>query len=650
MKKKTIKKWTTLVLVIFLHLSFNIYAQENKNVLLISSYNSRFPTYFQQINAIKSVLDTAHFNLDVEFMDSKRFTGPTTYNLFYKSLKNKLENGAKYDALLTADDDAFNFVLQNEDELFKNIPIVFFGVNNIKKAIKQNANPNVTGVVESVSMKETIELMIRLFPETGSVYCISDSTSSGLSDLELYRQFSTQIPKTEFKEIILSQHTFSEYKVKLKRIPSNAPVLLLSSYVDKMQFTIDFDNTMNLHNENLQAPLFHLWEHGIGDGILGGKLISHFEQGKKAAKIVYNVLSGEPIIDIKVINKSPNVFMFDYSQLTKYNVPIDKLPNNSIIINQPVSFWNKYKQAILITVLILLALLILIAILFGNIIKRKKTEEQLKIQNLDILKLNRDLLKAKVKAEENDQLKSAFLANMSHEIRTPMNGILGFTGLLKEPKLSGEQQKKYIQIIEKSGDRMLNIINEIMNISKIESGIVDINLTEVNINNQLQFIYDSLKLDADHKKLHLTFTCPLTKKEAIIKTDNEKLYGILTNLVKNAIKYTDKGTIEFGCTKKENEIKFFVKDSGIGIPKKRLNAIFERFIQADIVDKMARQGVGLGLTISKAYVKMLGGKIWVESVEAKGSTFFFTIPSNINSKKENNTLRRSELKNQVNTS
>ena len=180
MKKKTIKKWTTLVLVIFLHLSFDIYAQENKNVLLISSYNSRFPTYFQQINAIKSVLDTAHFNLDVEFMDSKRFTGPTTYNLFYKSLKNKLENGAKYDALLTADDDAFNFVLQNEDELFKNIPIVFFGVNNIKKAIKQNANPNVTGVVESVSMKETIELMIRLFPETGSVYCISDSRSCSM--------------------------------------------------------------------------------------------------------------------------------------------------------------------------------------------------------------------------------------------------------------------------------------------------------------------------------------------------------------------------------------------------------------------------------------------------------------------------------------
>lgn len=330
--------------------------------------------------------------------------------------------------------------------------------------------------------------------------------------------------------------------------------------------------------------------------------------------------------------------MFDYTQLTKYKVSLNKLPDNSIIINQPVSFWDKYKQVILITLFILLALLVLIAILSANIIKRKKTEEQLKMQNLNSLRLNRDLIVAKAKAEESDQLKSAFLANMSHEIRTPMNGILGFAGLLKGPKLSGEQQKKYIQIIEKSGARMLNIINEIVSISKIESGTLDVNLTDVNINDQLQFIYDSLKLDAENKKLYLTFTCPLTEKEAIIKTDDEKLYEILSNLVKNAIKYTDKGTIEFGYTKKENEMEFFVKDSGIGIPKESLDAIFERFIQADIEDKMARQGAGLGLTISRAYVEMLGGKIWVESEVAKGSTFFFTIPGNINAKEGNDIL------------
>lgn len=606
------KNWNIILLFFILHLSLGISAQENKQVLLISSYNSRFPTYFQQINGVKSVLDTAHVNIDVEFMDSKRFIGNETYNLFYKTLKNKLANTVRYDAILTADDDAFNFVLQYEYELFNNIPIVFFGVNNIEKALRQNSNPNITGVIESISMKETIELMINLFPETKCVYCISDSTSSGLADLALYRQISTQISGIVFIEINLSELTFSEYKEKLLTVPTNAPVLLLSAYQDKMYTAIDFDNTLNILHENLHAPLFHLWEHGMGKGVLGGKIISHFEQGKTAAGIVYNILSGQALSEIEVVNESPNVFMFDYNQLMKYEIALNKLPHDSIIINQPVSFWLKYKQQILISSTILLALLVFVIVL--------------SVQNVDILKLNRDLLVAKEKAQESDRLKSAFLANMSHEIRTPMNGLLGFAGLLKEPELSGEKQQEYIQIIEKSAARMLNIINDIVSISKIESGIMDIRFTETNINNQLQFVYDSLKLDANTKKLTLSFTCELIEKEAIIMTDSEKLYGILTNLVNNSIKYTDKGTIEFGYINKGEELEFYVKDTGIGISKERQEVIFERFIQADTGDIMARQGAGLGLAISKTYVKLLGGKIWVESEEFKGSTFFFTLP------------------------
>lgn len=240
-----------------------------------------------------------------------------------------------------------------------------------------------------------------------------------------------------------------------------------------------------------------------------------------------------------------------------------------------------------------------------------------------------ELLKAKEKAEESDRLKSAFLANMSHEIRTPMNGILGFASLLSEPELSGEKQKEYIKIIEKSGARMLNIINDIISISKIESGIMDTYVSETNINNQLQFVYDSLKLDADHKKLQLSYTCALPEKDAIIITDCEKFLRILLNLVKNAIKYTNKGIIEFGYSAEKEKVKFYVKDTGIGIPKEKVEGIFERFFQADITNKMARQGAGLGLAISKAYVEMLGGKIWVDSQESRGSTFFFTLPRNV---------------------
>ncbi|WP_321371302.1 PAS domain S-box protein [uncultured Draconibacterium sp.] len=251
-------------------------------------------------------------------------------------------------------------------------------------------------------------------------------------------------------------------------------------------------------------------------------------------------------------------------------------------------------------------------------------------------KMIEELIYAKNKAEESDRLKSAFLANMSHEIRTPMNGILGFASLLKEPELSGELQNEYIQIIEKSGARMLNIINDIVSISQIESGIIDINLSETNINSQLQFVYDSLKLDADHKDLNFSFTCEFPESRAVITTDIEKFYGILLNLVKNAIKYTDKGTVEFGYVVKGEKLEFYVKDTGIGISNEKVELIFERFIQADITDKMARQGAGLGLSISKAYVEMLGGEIWVDSEESKGSTFFFTLPRNVDKDKKVN--------------
>lgn len=239
-----------------------------------------------------------------------------------------------------------------------------------------------------------------------------------------------------------------------------------------------------------------------------------------------------------------------------------------------------------------------------------------------------ELIIAKEKAEESDRLKSAFLANMSHEIRTPMNGILGFAALLKESNLSGAQQNEYIKIIEKSGERMLNIISEIVDISKIESGLMEVYLKATNINEIIEYVYDLLKSSAEDKKLHFSYTASLSSKEATIYTDGEKLYSVLTNLVKNSMKYTDFGMIEFGYNKRGDYLEFFVKDTGIGIPKDRQEAIFKRFIKADISDKMARQGAGLGLSIAKAFVEILGGKIWVESEEGKGSVFYFTLPYN----------------------
>lgn len=258
------------------------------------------------------------------------------------------------------------------------------------------------------------------------------------------------------------------------------------------------------------------------------------------------------------------------------------------------------------------------------------------------------LIKAKDKAEESDRLKLAFLANMSHEIRTPMNGILGFTELLKEIKLNRDVQQEYIRIIEKSGVRMLNIINDIINISKIESGQVEISLSETNINEQIEYIQTFFKPEATLKGINIIATKLFPSNKAVIKTDLEKVYAILINLVKNALKFTNSGSIEFGYIKKGKYLEFYVKDSGLGISKSQQKIIFERFRQANDTTSRSHEGSGLGLAISKAYVEKLGGKIWLESEENKGSSFYFTIPFIPNSKQKDKYISKENAKTKKN--
>ncbi|WP_423126446.1 sensor histidine kinase [Gaoshiqia sp. Z1-71] len=252
----------------------------------------------------------------------------------------------------------------------------------------------------------------------------------------------------------------------------------------------------------------------------------------------------------------------------------------------------------------------------------------------DITERNRaemELIEAKEKAEESDRLKSAFLANVSHEIRTPINGILGFAELLRTADLTAEEQQEFIGIIEKSGIRLLNLINDIITFSKIESNQTEITFSDVNVNFQVEDIFNFFRLEAENKKLKISFKNDLPVNEAIIKTDSNKVYAALTNLVKNAIKFTQSGSIELGYLKKDGFFEFYVKDSGTGVSKKHKKSIFERFRQGSEALTRNYEGAGLGLSISKAYVEMLGGRIWVENnaeknINTSGSTFFFTIP------------------------
>lgn len=238
-----------------------------------------------------------------------------------------------------------------------------------------------------------------------------------------------------------------------------------------------------------------------------------------------------------------------------------------------------------------------------------------------------ELRNAKIKAEESDRLKTAFLANMSHEIRTPMNGILGFAQMLHDDELDKETHDQYLNIIETCGERLLNIINDIVDISKIEAGLMPVELVEFELTHHLEHLYKFFSPEATSKGIKLIYNHPTPELNPVIFTDREKFYAIFTNLIKNAIKYTVDGEIEFGYTKNTDDYIFYVKDTGIGIRKEMQTAIFERFIQVENTIKNGVAGTGLGLSITKAYIEMLGGNIRIESEPDKGSTFIFNLPA-----------------------
>ena len=244
----------------------------------------------------------------------------------------------------------------------------------------------------------------------------------------------------------------------------------------------------------------------------------------------------------------------------------------------------------------------------------------------DRKKLITDLIAAKERAEESDRLKTAFLQNISHEIRTPMNGILGFIELLQEPDTSGEEQKEYIEIIEKSGNRMLTTINDIINVSKIEAGIVSLQLSKVDIVQIVNDVANFFRPEIEKKGMKIITDMPHFEKNTTIESDFDKVFAIFTNLVKNAIKYSIEGTITVGFIKRDTIVECFVKDTGIGIPAERQSTVFERFTQADMNSKRSSEGAGLGLSIVKGYINLLGGRIYLQSEPGIGSKFTFELP------------------------
>ena len=241
-------------------------------------------------------------------------------------------------------------------------------------------------------------------------------------------------------------------------------------------------------------------------------------------------------------------------------------------------------------------------------------------------KAEAELIAAKEKAEESDRLKTAFLHNVSHEIRTPMNAIIGFSALLNEPDTSEAERRQFIDIIFQSGSQLLSIINDIVDIANVESGQVKVNIKPMDLNQALRNLDEQFSYKEQPDVISIELTTGLPDENTMILTDSTKLIQVLSNLINNATKFTREGNINFGYTQRDGSLEFFVKDTGIGIPPEHHEKIFERFFQIDNISARKFGGTGLGLSICKAYVELLGGRIWVSSRPGEGTEFYFTIP------------------------
>jgi len=309
--------------------------------------------------------------------------------------------------------------------------------------------------------------------------------------------------------------------------------------------------------------------------------------------------------------------------------------------------WSENAMAISFTVLppfwmtwwfISIAILFVVTVIYSAYWFRVRV---IRVKNIELAKLvdektyeiKMEVLerkKAQEKAEEADRLKTAFLANMSHEIRTPLNAIIGFSELLKDNGLEEEDKNLYIKHITASGKSLLNLINDIIDISKIEAGQLTISKEECKVNSILYELYATFLTELkrqDKSNVELKIDLAFKPDEFICKTDPFRLQQVLTNLLSNASKFTEEGFIEFGYRPESNDkLLFFVKDTGTGIPKDKQKIVFERFRQVADKNSAKRKGTGLGLAISKKLINLLDGDIWVDSIKGEGSTFYFTIP------------------------
>jgi len=597
-------------------------AKTEKKILIINSYHTSLGWTDSLNNGIISALSSGgfHYEFYIENLDSKRNITNPFQEEFANFLQKKYCN-IQIDIVLITDNDALLFMEKYHSKIFPKIPVVFCGVNN-RYAFKEGF----TGVIEEVDVRSNLNIIKRLHPDASKVYAIIDRTTTG----ELLRSQVEGLVndfKDYFEIEILTDFTYDELVNFTSKLDEKSVILFLLFNVDSRGDYYTYLDPLIAISSKSVAPIYGTWDFYLNNGIVGGKIVTGFTHGYLAGEIALEILQGKsPNLITPTVG--PTQYYFCHKQLKKFGIKRTKLPTSSVIINSPYQLIRKHWD-IVISVVATLVILVIVILMLLYILWLKRRQLSLERQYSEELYNQQVMLEeAKLKAEESNHLKSAFLANMSHEIRTPMNGIVGFSKLLKQrPDLSREKVEHYVDIITSNSKVLLNLINDIIDISKIEANQILISNKSCDLNDlltDLLILFNSEKVRLKKDEIELRLTPP--ESSVVAEVDSERLRQVLMNLINNAIKFTNKGSIEFGYRLNGDTILFFVNDTGIGIQKGDVELIFERFRQVDNSVTRVYGGSGLGLAICKGIVSLMGGDIGVESEPGVGSRFWFTIP------------------------
>lgn len=609
---------------------------EEHPILIVSSYNpgaypasSNVSEFMEEYKALGG-----KHNVIIENMNCKSFSDSPRWKGVMKEILDKYNGEREPGAIVLLGQEAWAAYLSQDDSVRRPVPVITLLSSRNLVTLPDEGTELKSWMPESVDFFEDrlddrtwggfvyeydIEANVRLiqavYPNTKHIAFLTDNSYGGVTLQALAREKMKKFPELDL--ILLDGRVNTIYTIvdRFRELPENTAVLLGTWRVDMNDGYFMRNATYAMMEANPDVPVFTASSIGLGYWAVGGVIPAFRSFGKEVAREVVRLLNDPAdAADIKVEVVDCRTVM-DYRKLKGLEVDANSLPMKVEIINRPASFYEQYRYQIWVAAVVLIILVggLLISLYYYFRMKRLKD---------DLERSEVDLREAKERAEESNRLKSAFLANMSHEIRTPLNAIVGFSDVLAMGGVSEEEHRHFFEIIKTNSDLLLRLINDILDISRLESGKVQLTYETIDVVQLARHALTSVEFSRNTSTNRFVFKAH--PESFMLRTDTQRMQQVMINLLSNADKFTKEGTItlEFWVDTHKKIAFFAVTDTGCGIPKEKHKLVFERF---EKLNEYA-QGTGLGLAICKLIVLKWGGNIWVDPDYEEGARFIFTHP------------------------